>query len=207
MLNSFGNITNFYNSQSWIPMLPPVLPQLLGLQEVGRTWQLPTGFEVMDLTDSSAGTAETREPASEGRRTGVAPVSASVEEHRTSFCLTVEPTSWSWSPASALVVLELCSISLRCTPTSTAVSCGGGVGPPRSSGGVTVEPPLVTSRTRRTLCWCAETSSPAARGSRCEGQNTWEKTARVTNNQFHFILQINKSHLEDPGSVRSTFKE
>lgn len=129
MLNSFGNITDFHNSQSWIPILLPVLPKLLGLQEVGRTWQLPTGFDVMGLTDSSAGTAETREPASEGRSTGVAPVSASVEEHRTSFCWTVEPTSWSWSLASAPVVLELCSISVRCTPTSTAALCGGGVGP------------------------------------------------------------------------------
>lgn len=77
---------------------------------------------------------------------------------------------------------------------------------PRSSGGVTVEPPLVTSRTRRTLCWCAETSSPAARGSRCEGQNTWEKTVRVRINHLNFILQINKSRLEDPEGVRSTFK-
>lgn len=110
-------------------MFPPVLPKLLGLQEVCRTWQLPTGFDVMDLTDSSAGTAETREPASERWRTGVAAVSASVEEHRMSFCWTVEPTSRSWSPARAPVVLELCSISLRCTPTSTAASCGGAVGP------------------------------------------------------------------------------
>lgn len=39
-------------------------------------------------------------------------------------------------------------------------------------GDVTEESLLVTSRTRGTLCRCAETSSPAPCGSRCGGQNT-----------------------------------
>lgn len=39
-------------------------------------------------------------------------------------------------------------------------------------GDVTEESLLVTSRTRGTLCRCAETSSPVLCGSRCEGQNT-----------------------------------
>lgn len=40
------------------------------------------------------------------------------------------------------------------------------------AGDATVDALLVTNRTRGTLCRCAETSSPALRGSRCEGQNT-----------------------------------
>lgn len=123
MLNSFGNITNFYNSQSWIPILPPVLPKLLGLQEVGGTWQLPPGvwrdgsywqfsWNRWDKRTSIGGT-EDRCRSSLCQRGGA----------QDEFLLNCRTN------IMILKSHQLCSISLWCTPTSTAASCGGGVGP------------------------------------------------------------------------------
>lgn len=111
-------------------------------------------------------------------------------------------TFLAWIPKvpSGLWFLELgciCSISsgswwrLRRISIHTVVWRGDGVRP-GVVGDVTEESLLVTSRTRRTLCWCAETSSPAPHGSRCEGQNTWEKREGGEINHFHFIWSIYK---------------
>lgn len=141
------------------------------------------------LSGPADGRTSMKETASERQRTGFVPVHyvpATFKDHRMSFGWSLKPDAPLAKSHSSHAPSGLWSQELRCTCSFSSRSlkaathfhphCGVvRVWDPGVDGDVAEESFLVTSRTRRTLCCCAETSSPAPCGARCEGQNTWEE--------------------------------